>query len=204
MTAWIGAIIGLIGVLVGGGIRATEVWWARRKEAEALLSALVAEVEALTRLMNHRRFVDSLTETGKAAALQVQNGRGAEPAIFAVISLKHDYFAVFNASAAKIGILLPYHADRITRFYTYAKAVQENYDPSSPFQTGVTAEAVVGIIENDLFLLHTAMILGNHIATFRKVVPPSGIADPFFETNVQPALPRPSTEQILSSAVSPE
>jgi hypothetical protein len=189
MIAVVSAIVGLIGVLLGGGVRAWEASRSRKLDADSLLSALCAEVEALTRLINHRRFVEFLTGIMQQAQAQVAEGRGEEVATFAVISLKHDYFTVYKETAAKIGLLHPYHADRIVRFYEYVKAVQENYDPSSPFQQGLTANSVVHVIESDLELLRTVVLLGTHIGTFRNPQPPKGTVDPFNDADPQPALP---------------
>jgi tRNA isopentenyl-2-thiomethyl-A-37 hydroxylase MiaE len=190
-AAFIGATAAIGGILLGGGVRAWEADRARKRDAESLLAALVAEVEALVRLMDHRKFLEAITACGFEAFELVQAGRAHEPANFLTISLRHNYFVIYEASTSKIGLLHPYMADRIARFYTYVKAVSENYDPTSPFQQGVTAQEVVQIVENDVQLLQTALVLGRHIATFHKMAPPAGIVDPFVALPQQePALPR--------------
>lgn len=189
MTAFIGAIAAIIGILLGGGVRAWEADRARKRDADSLLAALVAEVEALVRLMDHRRFLDGIIACGFEAFEMVQAGRAHEPANFLTIYLRHNYFSIFDASTNKMGSLHPYMADRITRFYTYVKAVSENYDPNSPFQQGVTAQQVVEIVESDVQLLQTALVLGRHIATFHNMAPPAGMIDPFIALpNQEPAL----------------
>ena len=194
MTAFIGAIAAIIGIVLGGGVRAWEADRARKRDAESLLAALVAEVEALVRLMDHRRFVHDITACGFEAFKMAQAGRGHEQADFLTINLRHSYFTIFEASANKIGLLHPYMADRITRFYTYVKAVSENYGSDSPFQRGVTAQQVVEIVESDVQLLQTALTLGRHIATFHNMAPPAGIVDPFVALPTQePGLPKEYT-----------
>jgi hypothetical protein len=191
VTAFIGAIAAIIGILLGGGVRAWESDRARKRDAESLLAALVAEVEALVRLMDHRKFVQDITACGFEAFKMAQAGRGHEQADFLTINLRNNYFTIFEASANKIGLLHPYMADRITRFYTYVKAVSENYGSDSPFQQGVTAQQVVEIVESDVQLLQTALTLGRHIATFHNMAPPAGIVDPFVALPTQePALPK--------------
>ncbi len=202
MTMWtaaISALAAIVGILLGGAVRAMENASARKRDAESLLAALVAEVEALVRLMDHRRFLDGILQCGLDAKAMVEGGRGQEEAGFMTISLKHNYFSVYEASAGKIGTIHPYMADRITRFYTYVKAVNENYDPSSPFQNGLTAEAAVQVVESDLQLLHTALMLGRHIATFHNMAPPPGIIDPFVQHAAQePAMPTDAAQPSLS------
>lgn len=203
LTIIVGAAATLIGILLGGGVRAWEASRNRRLEAEALLSALAAEVEAVTRLIHHRQFIPGMMDTLQSAQLQVAAGNQDDAAAFLVISLKQNYFAVFDASVGKLGLLHPYHADRIVRFYTYARAVQENYDPASPFQAGVTAAAAVEVLQNDLQLLHTVVTLGEHIATFRPAAPPQGVISPFLDAppkSTEPALPPPNPAGALQKA----
>ena len=142
-TAAISALAAIVGILLGGAVRAVESTIARKRDAESVLAALVAEVEALVRLMDHRQFLPGIQQCGLEAKAMVESGRGQEEAGFITIVLKRDYFATYDALVGKIGTLHPYMADRITRFYIYVKAVSENYDPSSPFQDGLTAEAAV-------------------------------------------------------------
>lgn len=200
----VGAVATLVGVLLGGALRAWESSRARTADSKALLSALVAEIEAITRLINHRQFIPGLLQTKAKADVAIAAGRGDEPAEYLVISLKHNYFTTYEASLSKVGLLHPYWADRITRFYTFVKAVSENYDPSSPFQEGVSAHAVSDIITNDLMLLHTVVLLGNHISSEARVIePPRGVSNPFTVTEAeggQPPLPEPQPSLASSSA----
>jgi hypothetical protein len=194
MSVIIGAVATLVGIILGGAVRAGESWWTRRQESAALLSALSAEIEAVTRLINHRQFIPALMEAQGKAHAMINAGHGTEPCDFVVISLKKNYFATYEASLSKIGLLDPYWADRITRFYTFAKAVSENYDPSSPFQEGVSAYDVDQIIGNDLLLLHTVVVIGGHVAQHaRQITPPRGLADPFGPSGegLQPSMPVP-------------
>lgn len=191
LTIIIGALSGLFGVLLGGAVRAYEAKQARRADAASLLSALCAEVEAVTRLMNHRHFMVALEECHRVAQQQVEDGKGDEPCNFLIVNLTQNYFSVFNASTARLGLLSKYEADRIVRFYTYLKAVKENYEPSSPFMGGIDANTVVAVTLNDMLLLNTVLTLGRLIASFRPVVPPPSIIDPFGpeQPPAQPLLP---------------
>lgn len=95
------------------------------------------------------------------------------------MDLRQNYFETFEKLTPKLGLIDPYFADRITRFYTYAKAVTENYRADSAFQRGVTAAQAVEAFDNDIMLLQTVHVLGVHISGFRTVTPPPGIIDPF-------------------------
>ena len=199
LAVLVGAVATLIGVLLGGAIRAREAARERRMDADALLSALVAEVEAITRLIDHRQFIPAMLATQESARIKIQTGQGSDPTDFITVSLKQNYFATYEASLPKIGLLDPYWADRITRFYTFTKAVTENYSPDSPFsQVPLSAHLVDEIMTNDLMLLHTVVVLGHHISSqSRTIVPPPGMIDPFgpaAEEGSQPPLPQPFPE----------
>lgn len=91
LTVIVGALATLIGVVLGGATRAWEATQARTKDAEALLSALVAEVEAITRLINHRQFIPALLDVQARAISQVEDGRGSEIALFLQLTLLNNY-----------------------------------------------------------------------------------------------------------------
>lgn len=177
--AILAAFIGLIGVAMGGGMQALQNWRARKLEASSVLSALVSEVEALARLIHHRGFRKAILHYRSQAMELVQAGQGQADFPGLLIPAEHNYFATYDALISKIGLLDPYYADRITRFYTLVKAVHENYLPTSPHQQNATAAERVEHFTSDLMLLDSIMILAGNIASFRKAAPPKGIVDPF-------------------------
>lgn len=179
------AIIGLIGVLLGGGVRAAEAWYSRRMDAAALLSALAAEVAMLCRLVEHRNFLPSMYAYMNEAQAMIDNGHGEESAPIFVMSMKSNYFAVHEANLDKIGLLNPYFVDRITRFYAYLKAASENYYADAPAQTALTARDAVAMYESDIGLLDTALQIGRTIAEHRSVKVPRGITDPFLSNSTK-------------------
>lgn len=169
-------ITALIGVILGGGGKALQAWHARRQLASATLSALVAEVEGLTRLVRHRNFREGIIDLADGARHAVETGLGHEQSPFMQFAMTGDYFVVYKASIDKIGILDPYQADRIVRFYLLAKSLSENYAPTSPWQQGATYQAVLGLASNDLQLIEVLSLLGNEIASFRTIKHPAGRA----------------------------
>lgn len=177
IEAIVPAAAGIVGIILGGGLRALEAKRARNRETAGLLSALVAEVEAISRLARHRGFYEGISALHDHAAAMVADGRGEEPCYVLQIAMQHDYFVVFDHSVARLGLLEPFHADRITRFYALARATLENYHPDSPFQRGATASDVEKFTLNDLMLLRTVHALGELIAGFRMITPPVAIGD---------------------------
>ncbi len=96
-----------------------------------------------------------------------------------IIEVRQNYFSVFDASVGKVGLLHPFMADRIARFYTYAKASLENYHPLSVHQREASAAEKFVVASNDLELIGVMMALGNFIASFREATPPKGLSNPF-------------------------
>lgn len=188
-TALLTAIAGLIGVTLGGGLRVFETWLFRRAEAKSLLSALVAEVEALTRLARHRRFYEALAALHAIAKAQIESGAGDQPCQSLMISMKQNYFSTFDRVGEKIGLIDAYKADRIMRFYVLAKAALENYD-GNPFGGQVTdAHFIAEATLADMSLLRTLDAIGRDVMTFRKAKLPIELAA--LQT---PALPLPPIE----------
>jgi hypothetical protein len=187
-TFIISAVFGLIGVLLGGGLRMLETHLARRAEAKALLSALVAEVEAVTRLTRHRRYYEIISDLHMKSAQLVTDGKGEEECDTVVASIPDAFFAVYDASLGKIGLLSPYHADRITRFYILARGVAVNYRPDSPLHDAIAREVAATTL-SDLELLRTIDALGREIMGFRRATIPQGTA-----SNGLPAQPLPPVE----------
>lgn len=198
--AMFSAMAGLIGILLGGGMKAAEAWWTRKKDAEGVLSAIVSEVQALTRLINHRQFMAGLIAMKEEAQRHIDTGKPDEIMFPFKISTQNDFFRAFDSLSPKLGLLTPWQADRITRFYAYVKAVHENYKLGSPFHDGATASTVVLTAENDIQLLQTAMVISDQIVRMITVQPPPGVEDPFPIVASEPSLPAPNSEEISKAS----
>lgn len=150
-----------------------QAYLSRRAAAAVVLGALVAEVEAITRMVNHRRYLHFHVLQAERCRALIAEGRGHEMMSGIQVALQQDYFALFNSLGAKIGLLNPYHADRIVRFYVLAKSATENMLQGSPFVEDCSATERLQVVENDMTLIHVLLMLGNEIAGFRKVDGPA-------------------------------
>ena len=177
MVDWITAIVGLVGVALGGGLQAAHTAFERRLEAKSVLSALVAEVESLKRLIHHRGFIRQFVLVANECRNLSSQGRGAEMYPTFTISVSEDYFSLFNALSPKIGLLDRYQADRIVRFYVLVKAAKENFTSDAPWtKKPVTVNAMLQIIESDIEILRVAYLLGDEIAGFVDRTPKDPLA----------------------------
>lgn len=171
-------VAGLAGILLGGGITAAHAAWERHVEARSILSALVAEVDSVKRLIGHRGYIPQLVGLANHCRQLVENGNGHVTVDSIVIAVNENYFKVFDELSSKIGLLHPYHADRIVRFYTLSKAAKENFSPQSAWSQGnIQAITLLELLENDIDILRTVFLLGDKIATFINRKPPKGFVD---------------------------
>lgn len=170
----IAAVAGLIGVALGGGLQVIQQKIARRAEAKAVLSALVADVEALARLIGHRQFLQNLEGHAQHCRELIAAGHGDQEVPPIQMSMNHDYLALFNAVAPKIGLLDAYHADRIVRFYALLKAGTEALLTDEDWFVRMDARNRLEVLTSDLHIMVVAMDLAADIARFRKIRPPKG------------------------------
>jgi hypothetical protein len=207
MVDWVAPAAAVAGILLGGGLRAVQSWWERRLEASAVLSALVAEVDSIKRLINHRQYIRHLVETANHCRDLVHSGNGRELVPPVMIPVGENYFQIFDQLAAEIGKLTPYHADRIVRFYSLAKAAKENFAPTSPWvKQPVAAEDLLQVLENDIEVLRVVFLLGDKIAGFVDRKPPRGVIDTMLTEDPSGLLPDPlafASDRRLSSPTNP-
>ncbi len=203
-TPLIPAIFALLGVLLGGGLQAYMQYRARKAEAAAVLQALLTEVDALVRLAQHRQYLANIVAHRNHCQHLVDHHQSAEQSPMFVLDLSLDYFKTYDALIPKIGMLDPWYADRITRFYLFSKSVVQNYLPTSPFQNGMNAEEGLLLFSNDIPLLETALRIGDGLSKDRKIVRPKGATDSTvaFDTPNLPLLPIVTHNQAPNSGPS--
>lgn len=176
----------VLGVLVGGGLKAWEAHRERKLQAKAILNALVAEVDTIKRLINAREYIRGVVELANHCRALVEAGSPDTTVALFTIPVSEDYFQAFNSLVGKIGTLHPYHADRLVRFYMLIKAAKEDFSVDSPWQKGgTTAAQALQMLEANLMILRVAYQVGDTIAGFVDRSPPKGIVDPLLNGPVQ-------------------
>jgi hypothetical protein len=146
----------LFGVLAGGFIQTIIACYDRKREAESVLTALAAEVDAICRLVRHRRYLVAIRELLQ----HVKNG--GEPAYLS-IDIRQNYFAVFDALAPKLGMLSPKKAAIIVNFYAYCKSVIDSTHPDGNLSAGARPEDLsLNIVEVER-LMTAVLSLGDEI-----------------------------------------
>jgi hypothetical protein len=116
-AALIGGVIG--GSLTIGGNLLHE-WWRDRRGAERLARAIAGEVGALLRILNRRRYLDTIRD-------YAQRARDGEIFIFDG-RISKNYFPVIEASLGQIGILRAELPVLVPELLTLAKSALEDFE----------------------------------------------------------------------------
>jgi hypothetical protein len=115
----VGGAIGIVGGLV------TQVWLeraTRRADQRSLTEAIVGEVSAVVEICERRGYIAQLDALIKKA--EAGSDPNAVPAFY--FSARRNYFAVYDANLARLGILRKPRPGLVVRFYTQASSVLED------------------------------------------------------------------------------
>jgi len=153
----------LLGAVAAGVLQTLVTVFNRRHVVRATLVAIATEVAAICQIMKTHEFQPYLQRQAAAIRAGAWDGK----AFF--VDVRADYFAVFNANAANLGILPPGHAAKIVSFYACCKSF---IDTSRPDGRMATSPDPVFISENLLRLeglVDTILALGADIVHLPQV-----------------------------------
>ena len=152
----------LIGALLSGGIQTALGVFDRRREAETILTAIAAEVDALCRLITIQGYKETFDEMSQNIAAGTWDGATA------VIEIRQNYFAVFESLTAKIGLLKPKHAHAIVHFYAYCKSAIDSTRPDGLMAGGVSSAERISQIIHLSHVFDAILQLGKAIVSMPK------------------------------------
>lgn len=152
----------LFGVLAGGFIQTFLAYFDRRRETESVLTALAAEVDAICRLLRHRRYLDVTRESLRYIE------KGGEPNYLSA-EIRQNYFAVFDALSPKLGMISPDKAAKIVNFYAYCKSVIDSTLPDSELSKGANPDDLKQNLLEVERLLTAVLLLGDEIVQLPKL-----------------------------------
>ncbi len=152
----------LVGAMATGllqiGVGVTD----RRREAEAILTAIASEVDSICRLIQHQKYNETF---GKVAA-DVLNGKWDETVY--VIDIRENYFSVYEGIATKLGMLRPTDATKIVNFYAYCKSAIDSTRPDGVNADSKSPEAAANMVSVSV-LLSSILNLGKQIIVLPKI-----------------------------------
>jgi hypothetical protein len=118
LSALLGGLLALAGGVLVQRVVATQ---SRRAERRNLAGAFAGELAALCSLMEQRRFAERIDEL--IAEIE-RTGRVPHT----VFSVRHHYFKVFDANAARLGLLDPPLPELLAHHYIYSKVFLEDME----------------------------------------------------------------------------
>ena len=152
----------LIGAILAGLFQTVDRIIERKREAEAVLTAIASEVDSICRLIRHQRykeFAQTLVD-----AIEAGNWDGST----IVIDLRQNYFAVFEGLVGKIGLIKPANAAQIVNFYAYCRsAIDSTYPDGVHALSDQLPEKAENLISLNS-LLTAILSLGDEIVALPK------------------------------------
>ena len=149
-----------LGAVAAGLFQFVFAWRDRRKQTEAMLTAIVCEVESICRLIRHQGYTDFYAQARQEIEDGTWDGHGL------IIDVRSNYFTVFESLAPQLGYLKPKEVSRIINFYAYCKSAIDSSRPDGPAADRVGDALVAeGILSVDA-ILRTVLALGEEISEF--------------------------------------
>ncbi|MBZ9574430.1 hypothetical protein [Modicisalibacter sp. MOD 31.J] len=122
----------------------------RRHETRTLRASLSAEMAGISEIIRARDYVTEL-----------RKGAEDRPPTFQV-NIPTDYFVVYKANTAKLGLLEPSEAKRIIRFYHLVESVIQDVTPGGILYEG---KAKPDAFKQDADFLESALRLADEITS---------------------------------------
>ena len=117
----VGGIIGIAGGVIGPTLLE---FFKRKIERENLTGAFIAEIDALLKIVERRRYVEEL----ESLILQAKSGIDRNASFSYQFSVRRNPFPVYDANLSKIGILKAPLPQKITQLYAQATSILEDIE----------------------------------------------------------------------------
>jgi hypothetical protein len=136
------ALVGGLPALTGGiAVQWVVARQSRRSERRNLAGAFAGELAALYSLMGQRRFLDRIDEL----IAEIERTGCVPPTVF---SVRHHYFKVFDANAARLGLLEPPLPELLAHHYIYSKVFLEDMQDVAEKLTTLTPAAALTLLRS--------------------------------------------------------
>jgi hypothetical protein len=151
-----------VGAVLAGLFQTISEICNRRRETEAVLTALASEVESICRLITHQKYLEATGKVAHDVAAGMWNGTSY------VIDIRENYFTAYEGLIEKIGLLKPDQVTKIVNFYAYCKSAIDSTRPDGPHADALgTTDAAVNMVSVHQLLV-AILNLGNEIIQMPK------------------------------------
>tara|TARA_R110002049_G_scaffold190570_2_gene359268 strand:+ start:34384 stop:34932 length:549 start_codon:yes stop_codon:yes gene_type:complete len=152
-TGWFtlaAAVIGFIAAMLSTVL----VEYLRRKhEKKTLRASLVAEVTGVAEIIRARQYIDGLQAGAEGRLTEFP------------LNVPNDYFPVYKANTAKLGLLTPQEATLIVRFYNLIESVIQDVIPGGMLSSGQAGQEG---FKQDAEFLERALHIADELASGRS------------------------------------
>jgi hypothetical protein len=151
-----------VGAILAGLFQTLSEIFNRRRETEAVLTAIASEVDSICRLIQHQNYHEATGAIAKDVATGMWNG------VSYVIDIRENYFTAYEGLIEKIGLLKPGQVNKIVNFYAYCKSAIDSTRPDGPHaEAPGTEEAALNMVSVH-HLLTAILDLGSEITTMPR------------------------------------
>lgn len=122
----------------------------RRHETKTLRASLVAEITGVAEIIRSRGYIDGLKEGAHGRLINYP------------VSVPSDYFPVYKANTARLGLLQPHEATLVVHFYHLIESVIQDVIPGGMLSNG---QAGPEGFKQDAEFLERAMRIADDLAS---------------------------------------
>ncbi len=152
----------LIGAILAGLFQTIIGICDRRRETEAVLTAIASEVDSICRLIQHQQYLEATGKIADDVDKKMWNG------ISYVIDIRGNYFTAYEGLIGKIGLLKADHVSKIVNFYAYCKSAIDSTRPDGPHAGSPRTDESAANMVSVFHLLTSIRSLGDEIVKFPK------------------------------------
>lgn len=160
---WIPLFSAFFGAVAAGLFQTIQQVVDRKREREAILSALAMEVRSICKLMRLREYLPGAQE------ILYEMKQNTELVQTVIADIREDYFSVFHALSPKLGLLKPSDGASVVEFYSICKSIKDSCYPDGIMVENQNRELAIANIEQLVVLMREALQVGDQICQISKV-----------------------------------
>jgi hypothetical protein len=160
---WSEVIAALIGVIAAGGIQTITSLRNRKRQSEAVLTALSSEVDSICRLIRHQGYLEAVGAIANDIERGMWNGTSY------IIDIRSNYFVVFEGLVHELGHLQPMQCAKIVNFYAYCRSAIDCTRPDGPHAQHPRTQEAAENMASVAVILQTLLQLGDEIVQMPKL-----------------------------------
>jgi len=160
---WSEVVAALLGAIAAGGLQTISTLISRKKQSEAVLTAIASEVDSICRLIRHQQYLEAV---GKIAQ-DIDNGMWNGTSY--IIDIRSNYFSVFEGLVHELGHLKPTQCGKIVNFYAYCKSAVDCTRPDGPHASEPKTDEAAANMVSVARILAIILSLGDEIVQMPKL-----------------------------------